>query len=122
MSAPRMTAERKEEIKNRTFGMENGITYVYSEWRDELFAELQAVEQERDRIKQDMHLAVSNAGKDLLAERDLLRRRVEGLRKELIPALEYLDSWEPEMDEPEFQMRESFRRALLADDALAGSK
>lgn len=43
-------------------------------------AELEA---ENARLRQDLNLAVSNAGKDLIAERDALRARVEKLREEL---------------------------------------
>lgn len=35
--------------------------------------ELTKLRAERDKLKQDMHLAVSNAGKDLIAERDALQ-------------------------------------------------
>lgn len=42
-----------------------------------LQAGVERVTKERDKLKQDLHLAVSNAGKDLIAERDHYKTQYE---------------------------------------------
>ena len=55
--------------------------------KEQLLSQLAAVTADRDKLKQDMHLAVSNAGKDLIAERD------EALRKRNSAAASLIEAW-----------------------------
>lgn len=48
----------------------------YIEERDEARRKLQGAQSTIEKLKQDMNLVVSNAGKDLIAERDQLKNRV----------------------------------------------
>lgn len=71
---------------------------------DQLFQRerAEAAESSIERLKQDMHLAVSNAGKDLIAERDSLRSRLTRIEKAaegLCAVLEFIRAHE--LDENE---------------------
>jgi hypothetical protein len=56
------------------------------------YSSYQAVCAERDKLKQDMHLAVSNAGKDLIAERDRLKAENEVLKQTLKHDVDKIES------------------------------
>lgn len=90
----RPTKERLEEIRARLsafkFYAEKKCTVPawdesHGPDMEALLAEIDALRAERDKYKQDMNLAVSSAGKDLIAECDRLRAQLacakEGLEK-----------------------------------------
>lgn len=135
-----MTPRRKEEIHKEIEGSREEVPfgYVFSAYSmEELLAELEAVEQERDLALSDTSVKHKYRA-DVLERRceeyqkscDLLRRRVEGLRK----ALEFYaegsgryedDSEYIQVDGHPFGGFDSYgkcaNQALLADDALAST-
>lgn len=74
--------QREEALRER-----DDSERLLSEWRE---ACLKA-QRERDKLRQDLHLAVSNAGKDLIRERDEARAEAARLREAVEPLVEAVE-------------------------------